>query len=615
MTGVFGWVSHDPREAAPEVIARMGATLRVQAAQAVFTWRLPGLSLGLFDLAPLDAERAHDPRPATDATGRHWLWMAGEVIAARSDPACSSPEGSRTIAFRRMLLDALLARGAEAVRDLDGEYQIAWWDGAARVLTLLNDRFGALPLYVGSAAEGIAFACGVRGVLAAPGMACAPDPDAIREAVTFGGFRLGGRTNVRGVTMVPGAAAVRVAAGAPPATRRYWRWREIPAVAPRDIDAVIDGLEERWTEAIRLRLAGSGRPGLMLSGGLDSRAILAEATRQRGRVRALTYGVPACDDVRFARRAASACGAEWQQYPLFSGDWLDRRTAAIQHVDGLMDLVDLMHVEALDTACGLFDLYLSGYIGDAVSGPTFNDVLDAERVALALPYFGGRLGWAFPDAVARARDLVADLAGAPPRFALFDHKLPQSTNRITAAARPFVRVRRPFVDYRFFELAQGVPDSMRGAGALHARWLRRSYPGCFARIPVQKTGAPVLTPRWRSGLIRAERKAVRTIATGLRRAGLPVTAHVRGFHPDWEHWRVGPVRRQIEETILRSDSLSCGIFGAVEVQRTLEEWFDRQACPTQVIGALYAFEVYHRDLPGHLRRAEGDAGTRGTCAS
>ena len=41
--------------------------------------------------------------------------------------------------------------------------------------------------------------------LMAPGIDTRPDTDAIREAVTFGGYRLGSRTNVRGVEMLPPA--------------------------------------------------------------------------------------------------------------------------------------------------------------------------------------------------------------------------------------------------------------------------------------------------------------------------------------------------------------------------------------------------------------------------
>ena len=72
----------------------------------------------------------------------------------------------------------------EAIRDLDGEYQIALWTPSSRTLLLLNDRFGALSLYMASSPDGVAFAGGVRGVLMAPRVACEPDLDAIDRKST-----------------------------------------------------------------------------------------------------------------------------------------------------------------------------------------------------------------------------------------------------------------------------------------------------------------------------------------------------------------------------------------------------------------------------------------------
>jgi hypothetical protein len=595
---LFGWMPRDNRETAP-VLAAMRAILRSTPNQHVSVWQEPGLGIGSIDLAPLDNEGAASRDPAT-AGDRYLLWMVGEAFEWPSQGGVG-PGVARTTAFRQRLLDAILRRGPSAVRDLDGEYQIALWDRQTRELTVINDRFGALPLYWTEAADGFAFAGGVRGVLVAPGVSHEPDEEALRESVTFGGFRLGPRTNVRGVAMLAGAS-VLTSNGTAARTSRYWRWADIPAHGARPVAETIDELRQEWRRAITVRLESSGRPGLTLSGGLDSRAILAEGVRHAP-LRAVTYGVAGSDDVRLARRAAEAAGARWTLHTLYSGDWLDRRTAFIQATDGLMDLVDLMHVEALDTLTTEVDLNLSGYIGDAVTGPTFNDVTSPEQVALALPYYGGTLGLPWEAAVERVRPLVRELGGAPARFALFEHKIPQSTNRITAALRPYVRVRRPFVDYQVFDLAQGQPAATRGAGALHDRWLRSTYPRCFARIAHQKTGVPPLTPRWRGRATRAVRYAWRAGLTGAAAIGMPVVPPRRSFQADDVHWRMPDARARIEESILRPDSLACGIFGSHAVQAVVRDWFDRLAAPTQVIGALYVFETYHRDLARTIREA------------
>ena len=54
----------------------------------------------------------------------------------------------------------------------------------------------------------------------------------------------------------------------------------------------------------------------------------------------------------------------------------------------------------------------------------------------------------------RILQLVRDLDGAHPRCAIYENKLPQATNRWTASWRPWMRVRKPFLDYELFDFWQ-----------------------------------------------------------------------------------------------------------------------------------------------------------------
>lgn len=601
MSQVFGWIAAPGhREPAP-VGAAMAHALRATPDQPCHVWTVDTLAIGVLERAS-EPDVAERYAPAVGGDGRYWLWMAGEAfedVSGRLD--IPHVEASRTHAFRAALLDALLRHGATAVRDLDGEYQIAVWDRADRSLTLLVDRFGGLPLYYGRSAAGGAFAGGVRGVLAAPGIDADPDVDAIREAVTFGGFRLGDRTNVRSVKMLPGASRIVFRDGAF-SIARYWRWSDIAPVSIGRPAEAVEEVHHRWRVSVKRRLAGASAPGQTLSGGLDSRAILAECAPQCPSWTAITYGVPDCDEVAIARRAAARAGAAWIFHPLYAdAGWVDRRTSRIQQTDGLIDLADLMHLDALPLQAARLDVHLSGYVGDAVSGPTFNAIRTPDDVALALPFYGAGVGHDYARARAIAASLIGEIAPAPPRFVLFEHKLPQSTNRWTAAWRPWLRVRKPFVAYRFFDLCQGLPPEVRGAGGLHERWLRTRYPRLFASIPNQKTGAPAGSAWWRTGAARARRTLARRVRGGLHRIGWPLPPRSSSYHPDEIYWRQPEAHAQIASTILRSGSIAAEVFGREAIARLLHDWSARAAVPTQVIGALYSYECYHRDLPSYLR--------------
>lgn len=604
MSLLFGWVPSsrdvDPRS----VVESMAAALRVDAAQQCGMWSEAGLGIGVLE-PPAHRGESDDLHPASTADRRFSLWMAGEAFSSGdSTLPLPSVAHSRTLAFRRALLDRWLSVGVQAIRALDGEYHVAVWDARERLLTIVNDRFGGLPMYWAKSNEGIAFGGGVRGVLMAPGIGSAPDTDALREAVTFGGYRLGGRTNVSDVQMVAGATVQTIRPGRRE-EMRYWSWSDIPKRPSGDMRAVVAELHALWQRAIDRRLAEPARYGQTLSGGLDSRAILAEAA-PRHQWTAITYGLPGCDDAIYAERAAKAVNATWLFQPLYAGDWLTLRSTHVQHTDGLIQLGDLMHLETLTLQRQQFDVNVSGYAGDAVSGPTFAAISTVEEALLALPYYGTPISLDYSFALSRVHQLADGLAGESLRYVMFEQKLPQSTNRWTAAWRPWLRVRKPFVDYALFDFCQGLEPSVRTTGRLHERWLRSAYPRCFRSNPNQRTGMPVLTATWRVQMARARRKA-RALAVTSLPARLRPPSRIRSYHDDSRVWREPQLFSRIAAPIMRPDSIACQIFGRAAVAALLDGWRREGSAPTQVIGALYVYELYHRDLAASLRQARSNA--------
>jgi hypothetical protein len=278
-------------------------------------------------------------------------------------------------------------------------------------------------------------------------------------------------------------------------------------------------------------------------------------------------------------------------------DWLTARGRHIQSTDGLIALGDMMHVEIVSVQAEEMHLHLSGYIGDAVCGPTFSDIESVSDLYRTLPYYGTEVGMSGAEAHDRILRLVQDLSGAHIRYAVYENKLPQATNRWTAAWRPWLRVRKPFLDYELIDFWLGLPPRVRGEDRLYERLLLARYPRLFRTIPHQKTGVPVLTPEWRRQLSRTFRFALRK--TGIDR-------RPRGYHDDLGH-SGGGIRGRIEETILGHGSLCCEILDRAKVTDLVQAWFRNGRAPDQAIGALYVYESYHRDLAGHLRAARVSA--------
>src|SRR5215204_4923272 len=118
---LFGWVAADARETVP-VIASMAAALRVNETERVKLWPMDVFGIGVLE-HPFGEEDAL-PEPARGADGS-LLWMSGEAFDWPSHGGIRNSAESRTHLFRTRLVEAIAARGATAIADLDGEYQIA----------------------------------------------------------------------------------------------------------------------------------------------------------------------------------------------------------------------------------------------------------------------------------------------------------------------------------------------------------------------------------------------------------------------------------------------------------------------------------------------------------
>src|SRR5262245_50780836 len=120
---LFGWFSPDARDTA-SVLESMGAALRVHAAEHVAVWTVGMVGIGMLTRPLPHEENSREPARHLDGS---CLWMSGEAFDWPSHGGIRRAAESRTLAFRSRLLEAITAKGPQAIADLDGEYQIAIW--------------------------------------------------------------------------------------------------------------------------------------------------------------------------------------------------------------------------------------------------------------------------------------------------------------------------------------------------------------------------------------------------------------------------------------------------------------------------------------------------------
>ncbi len=312
MCGIAGIVRSDPGAVvAEERLRRMAGALRHRGPDGWGMAREAGAGLVSTRLAIFDVPGGWQPMRGPAGT---LLVYNGEVY--------NHPElrrelgGSFATTSDTEVVHRLLERdGLAALHRLNGQFAFAWWEPAARRLTLVRDRFGVRPLHWAALPDGgIAFGSECTALFASGEVAAEPDLAGIDEVFATWGPRAP-RTAFAGVAQLPPGGLLVWERGTVVARRTWWEPDYDPeALAVRAAGAggagsphpgaappAPDDLPELLADAVRLRLRADVPVGTYLSGGLDSSLITALA-QQASEHELRTFSV-AFHDARYDERA------------------------------------------------------------------------------------------------------------------------------------------------------------------------------------------------------------------------------------------------------------------------------------------------------------------------
>ena len=318
MCGLVGYVGATPPVSRQRLV-HMRDTLRHRgpddAGVYVHAGRDACVGLGHRRLSIIDT-RDVGRQPMSDASGRVWIAFNGEVynfaelragLEARGHTFCTRTD-------TEVLLYLYLERGPEMLRDLDGMFAFALWDGRTERLLLARDRMGIKPLYVACRPDGtVLFASELKALIASQAVDDAIDLQALHDYLALN-YVPGPRSILRGVEKLPPAHALIWEGGQVTRRWRYWdqtfhsvdtpRAPSFPDAARRVRDGLRASVQQRMVADVPL--------GMFLSGGIDSSSVLGAMSEvASGPVEAFTIAFEEAtyDESDHARLAADHFGA------------------------------------------------------------------------------------------------------------------------------------------------------------------------------------------------------------------------------------------------------------------------------------------------------------------
>ena len=395
------------------------------------------------------------------------------------------------------ILRRYLADGRRSLTGFDGAFVVAVFDAPGSEILVVNDRMATLPMVVARRPGRCAFAPEAKAVLMALGEAPRLDATAGLEFLGLG-FAIGSRTLFEGVSLLPPAHLLRISLDdAAVELGPYWDLSFRPERAFRDSVAASDALFEVLASSVSHAVdAASSSPDLLLTGGYDSRTLLAlMVLAGKAPARTMSWGIddaiPASDPF-VAKRIAAQFDVPFAFLRYDHRTFADRAAAwAFVSELGSDNLGNF--AAGPDALYELGDPALVVWNGDQMlgTGGVPSSVDDAVEVATGVPMHGlppGLEGLVKPalrgEAAHRIRAGVLGLVGSrtqePPKDVLdylgWQVRVARWLNAPTFFREPMVSTGRPMLHAPVVDLFSRLPANQRVDKRLLVTMLQRRLP-------------------------------------------------------------------------------------------------------------------------------------------
>ena len=346
--------------------------------------------------------------------------------------------------------------GSGFLEKLNGWFSGVLVDLREQKFILFNDRYGVNRLYYHEDARGFYFSSEAKSLLKILPRTRQLNLRSLGEVLSCEAV-LENRSLFSGISLLPGGSSWVFSRGAPVKKKTYFKkeaWENQPELSESDF---YEKLKETWTRVLPKYFVGKQSVGLSLTGGVDSRMILAWAPRSAGTLPCYTWGGPYrdCTDVKIARRIAKLCQQPHNTIPVgaeFLSKFHDLAERAVYISDGTMDVTGSLDLYVQRLARQIAPVRVSGVCGGEILRRLVMFKANPSQQGL----FDPELECSFRDA---AKTYSGELEGHRLSFTSFKQAPWYMASKFTVE-RSQVTYRTPYFDNDLVALAYQTPGKL-----------------------------------------------------------------------------------------------------------------------------------------------------------
>jgi asparagine synthase (glutamine-hydrolysing) len=322
MPGIVGLVTKMPREWAEPQLRRMVEVLRHESFYEAGT-RMDE-SLGAYVGWVARRNSFSDGMPLCNEKEDVSLVFSGEEFPAKEITRRLKEKGHVFGKQAASYLVHLYEEDATFPAGLNGRFHGFLADQSRGIATLFNDRYGMHRIYYHESKEAFYFAAEAKAILAVRPELRSVDARSLGEFVACGCV-LENRTLFQGIYVLPCAAAWTFRNGSVERKSTYFNPQAWENQSTLDPESFYRELREVFSRNLPRYFNGQERVGVSLTGGMDTRMIMAWHKSPPGSLPCYTFGGPFrdCEDLRLARQVAQLCQQPHDTIPV-GQDFLSR---------------------------------------------------------------------------------------------------------------------------------------------------------------------------------------------------------------------------------------------------------------------------------------------------